>query len=128
MERRLYSYRYNLYINGVFIDFRKGGDLYYNEKENPEEVKQISNHSDFISYCFERFYIEKKKFGTLIKVGKDWIKKKDIKTIKIIATIEPCTKEYINNYVTFDRLSKELNFEEFKNYCIDNGLNVAINK
>ena len=129
MKRRLYSYRYNLYINDVLVDFRiRDNSIHYNEEENlPKKVENFSSYSDFINCSFYDFYLEKKKFGTLIKVGKNWIKKKDIKTIKIIRTIEPYTKEYINNYVTFDRLSKELTFEEFKNYCIDNNFyNVVV--
>lgn len=129
MERRLYDYCYSLYINDVLVDYRKYGTFHYNEEENlPKEVKNFCSYSDFASYCFDHFYLEKKKFGTLIKVGKDWIKKKDIKMIKIIRTISPYKKEYIDNYITFDILSKKLKFEEFKNYCIDNGFNVVINK
>lgn len=130
MKRRLYDYRFNLYINDVLVDFRSYGSLYYNEEEDsPKEVDTFYNYSDFMNcYSFDHFYLETKKFGTLIKVGKDWIKKKDIKTIKIIRTIKPYTKEYIDNHITFYRLSKELKFEEFKNYCIDNGFNVVVNE
>lgn len=129
MERRLYDYCYSLYINDVLVDYRKYGAFYYNEEENlPKEIKNFCNYSDFANDCLELFYLKKKKFGTLIKVGKDWIKKKDIKTIKIIRTIAPYRKEYIDSFITFDKLSKKLKFEEFKNYCIDNGFDVVINK
>ena len=130
MKRRLYDYCYSLYINDILVDYRKNGAFYYNEEENlPKEVKNFCNYSDFANDDYlELFYLKKKKFGTLIKVGKNWIKKKDIKTIKVIRTIAPYTKEYIDNYITFDRLSKKLKFEEFKNYCIDNGLSIMINK
>lgn len=126
MNKRMYAVRYELYIDDVLVDFKVNTyPFHYNDLVLEPVVTNQYNYND-IRYAietFQGFSIQTKKFRTFIKVGDKWVNKKDIKTIKVVKTIEEYSKERLRNY-SFHDLSKLLSFEEFRDYCIDNGLNV----
>lgn len=123
-NKQLYRVYYNLYFNDTLVGDIQG-KLHYGFIGKMEgEAIGTTNFEEFSKkdYIFSTQGYYKVKPLRKIVVARG--KKFKITDIQVKVTYTDKIIENATEHFTFDRLSRELSFEEFRDFCIDNNLSL----